>query len=171
MPDYRKRIIKPSDLKYARPSRPANKKSSYYKIRLYGSFFALVFLLAIFYGRSQYYTLPKQAPQKKEIDYSRSDWMKQFDKIQAPSSSPDLPENDKDINTLILILKDYRYWEKEVHLARISKDKKKEKYALSNYRQAMSKISRYSDDAIKKAEDELGKSGWNPTKSNITEER
>ena len=171
MPDYRMRIIKPSDLRDARTSRPANKKSSYYKVRLSGSFFAWIFLLAIFYGRSQYFTLPKHVPKKKEIDYSRSDWMKKFDKIQAPSSSPDLPENDKNIKTLILILKDYHYWEKEVHLARIAKDKKKEKYALSNYRQAMSKISRYSDDVLKKAEDELEKSGWNPSKSNITEKK
>jgi hypothetical protein len=53
-----------------------------------------------------------------------------------------------------------------VYRARKAGDREKEEYALSNYRQAMEKIARYSDEAIKRAEEELEKSALNPAEQN-----
>lgn len=156
MAGYRKKITKHSYQRATYASKPAPKKSSRYKQKLFGFFFALIFLLAILYGRSEHYTPSKQRPPAGEVDYSRPEWIKKFGKIQQPTPpSDDLLDDVKDIKPLVLILKEYRYWEKEVLLARQANDKKKEEYALSNYRQAMEKIARYSNDAIKKAGREL----------------
>jgi hypothetical protein len=157
MAHYRKKITKHSYQRATYASKLAPKKSSRYKQKLFGSGLALIFLLAILYGRSKHYTPQSQRPKAGEVDYSRPKWMERLRKIH-PSSPNALPQNDNNLEALTLILKEYRYWEKEVHLAREANNKKKEEYALSNYRQAMEKIARYSDDAIKKAEEELEKS-------------
>jgi len=158
MPYDRKKIIKPPHLRPPYTHKPKTSNSSRYKLKFYGSFFALFFLLAILYGRSKHYIPSGQQPSKGKIDYSRPDWKKKFSKISPPPSIPDLSDNDNQIKTLVLILKEYRYWEKEVYRARKAGDREKEEYALSNYRQAMDKIARYSDEAIKKAEKELEES-------------
>ena len=131
------------------------KEASRYKLKFYGSFFALVFFLAIIYGRSKQYKISEQSPVKEKIDYSSQGWRNRFNKLPDFTRAIDLSEKDKEIEILILIIKDYRYWEKEVDLARKSGNKKKEEDALSNYRQAMEKIARYSTEAIKKAEEKI----------------
>jgi hypothetical protein len=151
-------ITKPPHLRPPYTHKPKGKKSSGYKVKFYGSLFALTFLLAILYGRSKHYIPSGQQLPKGKIDYSQPDWKERFSKISPPTSIPDLSDNNKQIKALVLILKEYRYWEQEVYQARKAGDRKKEEYALSNYRQAMDKIARYSDEAIKKAEKELEKS-------------
>ncbi len=156
-------MSKHSGLEPSYTSRLPARKSNSYKQKLWGSFFALVFLLAILYGRSEHYTPSSKRPPGGKVDYSGSDWMKKLSKIQAPTLADAPPKDNKSIKALVLILKEYRYWENKVNLARKANDKDSETYALSNYRQAMEKVSRYSDKAIKKAEEELKKSGWDPT--------
>jgi hypothetical protein len=171
MSPYRKRIIKPPHLRSPYTHKPKINKTSRYKLKFYGSFFALIFLLAILYGRSKHYIPSVQQLHKGKIDYSRPDWKKKFGKISPPPSTPDLSDNNKQIKTLVLILKEYRYWEQEVYRARKAGDREKEEYALSNYRQAMEKIARYSDEAIKRAEEELEKSAPSPAEPNRPREK
>lgn len=171
MSPHRKKFVKPPHLRPPYVHKPKAVSSSRYKLKFYGSFFALIFLLAILYGRSKHYIPSSQQTPEGKIDYSQPDWRKKFSKIYPPPSTPDLAENDKQIKALVLILKEYRYWEQEVYRARKAGNREKEEYALSNYRQAMDKIARYSDEAIKKAEEELKKSDPNLTKSSRTEEK
>lgn len=168
MDHYRKKKTKPPYKRDSYPSRPVPKESSRYKQKFFGSGIALIFLLAILYGRSEYYTPQSRRPKTGGVDYSRPEWMKKLGTIQPTSPSDDLLKDVKDIAPLVLILKEYRYWEKEVNLAREAKDEKKEEYALSNYRQAMEKIARYSDDAIKRAELKLD--GPGPENDNSRED-
>lgn len=161
MPHYRKKL--PSSLSHSTSTgKLAQKESFNYKVRFYGSFFALIFFLAILYGRSKGFVTLRQGSPEKVIDYSSPGWKEHFDKLADPSLLIDLSKNNKEIEPLILIIKDYRYWENAVNQARQAGDKKKEEYALSTYRQAMEKIARYSTESIKRAEEEIEKSGWRP---------
>ncbi len=168
MTRYRKKITKHSYQRDTYASKPTpQKSSSSYKKKFIGSGLALTFLLAILYGRSKFYTPQSLRPKAGEVDYSRPKWMERLGKIE-PTHPKDIPSNANSLEALALILKEYRYWEMEVSLARYAKDKKKEEYALANYRQAMEKIARYSDDAIEEAQQELDKSG--PAKDNYPQD-